>query len=99
NHATISWATDDDLTPKEQLVSKLQIFHVVDPTGAMEDDELVSERTLGAGETAAPIDVEGGKQYRVVVVVRDQAGNESSSAIFFQTTPDAMSGGCGCSAV
>ena len=55
----------------------------------------VSSESLAAGETSSTLEgLQAGKQYRVVLAVKDQAGNEGGATMIFAVSADASGGGC-----
>jgi hypothetical protein len=90
---TLEWTATDDRTSPAELAAHLTITQI--PARAGEGAELeVSSSDLSAGTTEATLEgLEAGKQYRVVVTVKDRAGNASSATAIFQVSADAA-GGC-----
>jgi hypothetical protein len=91
---TLSWAATDDKTAKEALVARVTVTEIPARAGTGAEVE-VSSRDLGAGHTSATLEgLQASKQYRVVLAVRDQAGNEGGATMIFSVSADASSGGC-----
>ena len=90
----VAWTATDDLTPPERIVPSVALYRIVDPqeiTSAV----LIGETDLPAGKSDGSLSVEQGERYRIVVTVRDEAGNATYTAIIVHVA-DAP-GGCGCS--
>lgn len=88
---SVEWSAIDDLTPPGELSSTLSLYRLTDRTDWMAT-ELITSTTLPPGVTAATVELEPGDSYRIVVTVRDLAGNESNTAFAYSM----VGAGSGC---
>lgn len=90
----LAWSATDDRTAAEQLVAHITVTEIPARAGSGAEVE-VSSNDLRPGETSTTLEGLGaGKQYRVVLAVKDQAGNEGSATFIFAVSADASGGGC-----
>jgi MYXO-CTERM domain-containing protein len=91
---TVAWTATDDLTAEADIVPHVELYRIVDPDDLL-TAELVGQVDLAAGDTDAKLPVDKGNKYRVVVTVRDEAGNATYRTVLVIVAGD--SSGCGCS--
>jgi MYXO-CTERM domain-containing protein len=93
---SIAWVASDDLSPADALSTVVEVNRILPSRAA----EKVSEETIDPGRTDHTLSLEPGTEYRVVVRVRDEAGNTASASMLFTVSPDAddPTPGCGCRA-
>jgi len=84
DEATFEWSASDDTTTEAALRPTIEVYRLNDKTDAL-SKQLVSSQELPAGTTSATIPVKDGDLYRVEVVVKDEAGNESRSSLTLRT--------------
>jgi hypothetical protein len=93
-HPSIAWSATDDRTAPEGLTAQVVVHAIPARSGEGPEVEVMNEQ-LGAGKTSATLEgLEARKQYRVVLSIRDQAGNEAATTQIFAVSADAASGGC-----
>jgi len=89
----LEWTATDDRSSAGELAVHVTLTQI--PARAGEGQEIeVSSEDLAAGTAQTTLEgLEAGKQYRVVVTVKDKAGNASSATAIFGVSADAA-GGC-----
>jgi MYXO-CTERM domain-containing protein len=91
---SVAWTATDDLTPPERIAPSVALYRIVDPqeiTSAV----LIGETDLSPGTSEGSLSVEQGERYRIVVTVRDEAGNATYTSVIVHVAGEP--GGCGCS--
>lgn len=81
---TIAWTATDDTTDASQLRTSIEIYRLNDRKDSL-SKQLVSSHELPAGATETAVDIKDGDLYRVEVVVKDAAGNESRTSVTLKT--------------
>lgn len=76
--ATIRFSVSDDRSQPSQILVRQRIEHRARPS---QDPRVVSDATLRAGSTESRLDRLPAGAYRVTLIARDVAGNESSTAV------------------
>jgi MYXO-CTERM domain-containing protein len=90
---TFFWAMSDDLTDGSRLEPTLTAYRL--PSGRSDTaGELREELRLEVGTIESDIGLDRGN-WRVILTVRDEAGNEASDSQVFTVDADAP-GGCAC---
>ncbi len=88
----LSWTATDDRTSPGALTAQVVVHEV--PAGGGAEVEVMNEQ-LAAGATEVNLEgLQASKQYRVVLTVRDEAGNEAATTQVFALSADAGGGGC-----
>lgn len=91
---TLAWTATDDISPASKISAKVVVFHEPEHAGGEFEETQVSEQDLAGGTSQLELGgLEPGKQYRVVLTVYDEAGNDASSSFIF-TVSDSAGGGC-----
>ena len=86
---TITWHHSDDITSPEEIVPRVLVYQLRDPSDVL-DAELLSDVELPPGTTSYDLPVGGSELYRIEVRVRDEAGNEGVASVLLSQS----SGGC-----
>lgn len=87
----IRWTLKDDLTTKETLAVRVDIFEIQDTSDAL-STKLIESRELALGATQTTVELNNvGGIYRVEVHAIDEAGNDSQSSMLLTI---ASKGGC-----
>ena len=91
---TLKWTASDDRTAAAKIGARVEVTEL--PARAGEGAEVeVSARDLPGGTTETTLEgLSAGKQYRVVLTVLDEAGNQAATTVIFSVSPDAAGGGC-----
>jgi hypothetical protein len=86
---TFVWKASDDRSQPAQIAAHITVSEMGGSNAQIEDKD------LGVGVTTVTLEnLVSGHQYKAVITVRDEAGNEASSQEFFTISPSAGSGGC-----
>jgi MYXO-CTERM domain-containing protein len=88
----LAWTADDDLSPPSAIGGRIKTFDITDYGSPTEHDAFDFE----PGDTATVLELRPGHEYRLVITVKDEAGNEGSEALVFSVSPDAEAPGAGC---
>jgi hypothetical protein len=92
---TLAWTAADDTSPAPKISAKVEIFHEPEHAGGEVEETKVSEQALAGGTSQLELGgMEPGKQYRVVLTIFDEAGNEASDSFIFTVSDSAGGGGC-----
>jgi hypothetical protein len=90
----LSWTMEDDRTPPADLAPRIELYRVTDPADLLAVEH-VRTVELVRGATTGVVEIEDGALYRAVLHVADNVGNETTSAILLDASPE---DGGGCSA-
>ncbi|HKE14574.1 MAG TPA: MYXO-CTERM sorting domain-containing protein, partial [Kofleriaceae bacterium] len=94
-HTTdLTWRMSDDHTDAGQLVPRIEIYQVTDPTDLL-SAEHIDTIELAPGATSGTVALSGNALYRAELHVVDSVGNESVSAVLLDASSE---DGGGCSA-
>jgi hypothetical protein len=90
----LAWTASDDRTAAAKIAARVELSEL--PARSGQGAEIaVYTRELEPGATEVELDGLGaGKQYRVVLTVKDEAGNQAATALVFAVSADAAGGGC-----
>lgn len=88
----LSWTMEDDRTPTADLAPRIELFKVTDPADLLAVEH-VRTVELRRGATTGVVEIEDGALYRAELHVRDNVGNETTSAILLDASPE-EGGGC-----
>lgn len=92
--ATVEWTASDDYTADDSLQARVEVYRLNDRKQAL-DKQLVETKEVSPGTTEATINIKNGDLYRAEVVISDEAGNESRTALTLRTP--GYGGGCSAS--
>jgi len=84
DEATFEWSASDDITAESALRPTIEVYRLNDKTDIL-SKQLVASQELPAGTSKTTIPVKDGDLYRVEVIVKDEAGNESRSSLTLRT--------------